>query len=226
MNHRQDKSNVISQEFSAEKIHPVLFDILLSQGWRHFGTYFYRYNVTLYNHEAVRVLPLRIDLNDFRMTKKQRRIERKNSCFTHEFTPTIITQELIDLFLLHREKFTENRPENLHDFFSEHPSTMPCKNETLIVKDREKIIAASFLDIGSESTSSIYAMYDPSYSSYSPGIFTILKEIEYSIKLEKRYYYHGYIYNCNSFYDYKKHFHALEYFDWNGEWLPFNETKV
>ena len=55
------------------------------------------------------------------------------------------------------------------------------------------------------------------------GIFTMLKEIEYAIAAGKRYYYHGYAYEGESFYDYKKKFNAVEYFDWAGNWLSLEK---
>ena len=34
------------------------------------------------------------------------------------------------------------------------------------------------------------------------------------------FYYHGYAYEGESFYDYKKRFSATEEFDWRGRWQP------
>ena len=52
----------------------------------------------------------------------------------------------------------------------------------------------------------------------------MIKEIEYAIENDKTFYYHGYAYEGESFYDYKKRFSGLEQFDWKDEWLPVHPT--
>ena len=82
----------------------------------------------------------------------------------------------------------------------------------------------SYFDIGGESVSGIYAMFEPKSAGRSLGIFTMLKEIEFARERGKEFYYLGYAYAGNSFYDYKKRFSGTEMFDWNGCWLPFQEA--
>jgi len=64
-------------------------------------------------------------------------------------------------------------------------------------------------------------MFDPDESNRRLGIFTMLKEIEYSIDAGKQFYYQGYAYEGSSFYDYKKQFSGTEAFDWMGNWREF-----
>ena len=51
----------------------------------------------------------------------------------------------------------------------------------------------------------------------------MLKEIQFAIETGKKFYYQGYSYEGNSFYDYKKRFRGSEAFDWTGNWAPLNE---
>src|SRR5438067_800516 len=69
----------INEEFYAESVTPAQTDFLLADGWRHFGTHFFRYNVGIYEDDIRRVIPLRIRLADYRPSKSQRRILRKNA---------------------------------------------------------------------------------------------------------------------------------------------------
>jgi len=73
----------------------------------------------------------------------------------------------------------------------------------LIHKINGKIIAIGILDIMPESVSSVYLYYDTDYSFLNIGVFTALKEIEYTLFLQKylsksiKYYVMGfYIYDC------------------------------
>ena len=58
----------------------------------------------------------------------------------------------------------------------------------------------------------------------SLGLYVLLRQIQYAREAEKTYLYHGYAYREPSFYDYKKNFYGLEYFDWKGSWLPYAKT--
>ncbi len=117
-------------------------------------------------------------------------------------------------------RFTENVPDSLRDFLSDHPATEPCRNVTIEVRREGELLAASFLDLGAESASSVYAMFDPKHSARSLGILTMLLEIEWARQLGKRRYYLGYAYTMPSVYDYKKAFGALESYDWSRGWVP------
>jgi arginine-tRNA-protein transferase len=68
-------------------------------------------------------------------------------------------------------------------------------------------------------------MFDPEFSSRSLGIFTMLNEIEFAIEKKKEFYYQGYSYEGESFYDYKKRFRGTECFDWNGKWKALVDGK-
>jgi len=75
---------------------------------------------------------------------------------------------------------------------------------------------------GERTLSGIYAMFDPEEAQRGLGIFTMLKEIEFAISNGKEFYYQGYAYEGESFYDYKKRFRGTECFDWRGGWEGFS----
>ena len=70
------------------------------------------------------------------------------------------------------------------------------------------------------SISGIYAIFDPAEPARALGIFTMLKELEFAAATGREFYYQGYSYEGESFYDYKKRFAGNQEFDWNGNWLP------
>ncbi len=202
---------------------PAELDQLLSDGWRHAGTHFYRYNFAIHQGQVTEVIPLRIELEGFSLSKSQRRLWRRNAGegFRVEVRPSFVDGEKSLLFEQHKAKFVDNVPDSLFDFLSEDPSTVPCEGGEVAVYDGKRLIAVSFFDIGTESLSTIYGMYDLDYGDRGLGIYTMLLELSHAQALGKRFYYHGYCYGCPSFYDYKKRFRALEAFDWDGKWIPF-----
>ncbi len=212
----------INEEFHADSMTPEQLDLLLADSWRHFGTHFFRYNLGVYNDEIRRVIPLRIRLADFEISKSQRRVLRKNEDLRIAIRPVVITGESENLFHLHKQRFDHGIPNSIYDFLSREPTTVPCDAREIAVYRDSTLVAVSYFDIGLTATSGIYAIFEPDESARRLGIFTMLKEIEYSIETGRDYYYQGYAYEGESFYDYKKRFSALERFDWDGNWLLFS----
>jgi len=211
----------VNEEFYAEGVSPTEIDTLLENGWRHFGTHFFRYSHGFYGLDIRRVIPLRIRLADFSLSKSQRRILKKNSELDSIVRPIEIKANAESLFDRHKTRFDHGVPDSIYDFLSRQPATVPCDAMECAVLDSEKLLAVSYFDVGEESTSGIYAMFEPAASSRGLGIFTMLKEIEFALQAGKKFYYQGYSYEGESFYDYKKRFRSTEGFDWKRRWEPF-----
>ncbi len=213
---------LINEEFYADSVTAEQIDLLLADGWRHFSEHFFRYNLGVYQDEIRRVMPLRIRLADFGFSKSQRRVLRKNSDLDVKIQPINITDEIYELFDRHKTRFKSGVPSSIYDFLSMDDG--PTKVFEVGVRHKGELLAASFFDVGENSVSSIYGIFEPEETSRSLGILTMLKEIEYAMESGKQYFYPGYAYEGESFYDYKMRFTALEYFDWKGNWLPFSST--
>ena len=216
-----DRLEIINEEFHADRVTPDAMDLLLADAWRHFGTHFTRYNFGICENEIRRVMPLRVRINDFKLSKSQRRVMRKNADLETEFRPIHLTDETHDLVERHKQRFTFGVPGSIYDFLSDAPSNKPTTAYEVRVMRRGTLLAASFFDVGITAVSSIYGIFDPEITTRSLGIFTMLKEIEFAATNGMTHYYPGYAYEGSSFYDYKKRFAALETFDWNGVWAPF-----
>ena len=217
-----DDFRFINEEFYTEKISPQQLDALLAQSWRHFGQHFFRYNLGFYENEIRFVIPLRIRLADFTLSKSQRRVLRKNEDLQVVIRPICITLETEILFERHKQRFNHGVPDSVYDFLDENAASVPCEAMECAVYRATELVAISFFDVGTKSISGIYACFAPEITERGLGIFTMLLEIDYAIKNEKTFYYQGYAYEGNSFYDYKKRFRALEQFEWNGYWKKFS----
>ena len=204
-------------------------DMLWRNGWRHFGTYFYRYSILPKHGRILNVLSLRIRLSKFKYSRSHKRIIAKNNDLRVEFKPAFVNKEVTELFEKHKKRFKENIPESIYVFVSRKPDIVPCEAESLCLYKDDKLVGISYFDLGEQSTSSIYQCYDPDLSKRSLGIFMILESIKRSIELKKDFYYPGYAYKEPSHYDYKKRFSATEYFNWDDKWLDLkdldNETE-
>jgi arginine-tRNA-protein transferase len=208
----------INEEFHCEHVRADQLDRLLADGWRHFGTHFFRYNFGYYDFDIRRVMPLRIRLSDFSLSKSQRRVLRDNSDVQIEIKPIRVTAETVDLFERHKQRFRFGVPDSIYDFLSDDPADVPCESFEVEARIDGHLVAVSYFDVADAAVSAIYAMFDPTLAKRSLGILTMLKEIEHARECGKEFYYQGYAYEGESFYDYKKRFRGTEWFDWRGTW--------
>lgn len=215
----------INEHQDLEQVSPERLDRLLADGWRHFGTSFYRYSLAINDEKIAHVLPLRIRIAGFTPSKSQRRIIKRNRDLEVEQNPTEINPEKVGLFNRHRGRFRHNVPDSILDFLSTSPGTVPCRNDEVCLRRNGLLLGVSFVDIGRQSASAVYAMFEPEESARSLGIQLILAGIDYARQLDLKYYYPGYAYREPSFYDYKKRFSGLEALDWCGGWYPCDNME-
>jgi leucyl-tRNA---protein transferase len=203
---------------------PALMDALWAQGWRHFGPEFFRYSHTLGEDGGLLTIqPLRMPLDGFTLSKSQRRLYRRNEDAEVRVVPAMVDEEREALFLRHRERFTFNIPDSLRTFM---PAVQPCACVSVEVRVAGRLAAVSYLDVGAEAVSSVYAMFAPEESARSLGTLTLLEEIRWAAAQGKRWLYPGYATREPSHYDYKKQLRGLEYLDWQKGWLPLAEGSA
>ena len=206
--------------FRSWHVRPERLDALWSAAWRRIGIEFHRYSISLHTTHAWRVLPIRIVVDRCRPSDSQRRTLRRNADLRVRIGPPVITPQRHDLFHRHKQRFRESPPESLLDFLGPAPGRMPCETVEVAAYENDRLVAASYLDVGIEAVSSIYAMFDPNLSRRRLGIATMLWEIEFARQRRARYYYPGYAFHEPSFMDYKKQFEGSEWYDWEQGWKP------
>ncbi|HHO56191.1 MAG TPA: hypothetical protein ENK21_07350, partial [Trueperaceae bacterium] len=69
MNYKIGQNTLLNQYFYEDKVPAFFMDILWAKGWRHFGSYFYRYSHLPKNEMIYSVLSLRINLAKFKTSK-------------------------------------------------------------------------------------------------------------------------------------------------------------
>ena len=198
-------------------------DHLWEKGWRHFGPYFYRYSHAPHDGQVCSVMPLRINLEKFKLSRSQKRILKRNADLEVRIRPAFVNSEVVDMFERHKERFVYNVPDTIYTFVSKRPSMIPCDCKSLCVYLNDKLIGISYLDVGREACSSVYQCFEPTESRRSLGVLMILYSLQYAREKDKTYYYPGYAYEESSHYDYKKKFAGLEHFDWKVGWRVYQK---
>jgi leucyl-tRNA---protein transferase len=171
-----------------------LMDQLWADGWRHFGSTFFRYSQTEGDGGEIQTIqPLRILLADFSPGKCQRRTLNRNADLVISIVPATVDDEREALFLKHRERFTTNVPESLRDFIpAEMPDRQPCNCLNVEVRLDGRLLVVSYLDVDVRPVSSVYAIFDPAEQHRGLGILTLLVEIRWARSQGKRWLYPGY----------------------------------
>lgn len=210
---------LIWDSVEAEAVPPEGMDLLWSQGWRHFGRQFFRYSVAEHAGKWQEIVPLRIDLEAYSPSKSQRRVLRRNADLSAVWAVAGLSEETTGMFQRHKARFRENVPETLGDFLGADPAAGPCCCLELQCRMEDRLVAVSYLDVGNTSVSSVYGIFEPADARRSPGIHTLLLELEWARQQGFRYHYPGYAMTGPSHYDYKKQFRGLEGLDWRtGDW--------
>ncbi len=211
---------LINEQGAAESVSRARMDELWAEGWRHFGSRFFRYSLMWQSEVWKRVLNLRVPLMEWEPSKSQRRTLRKNLDLEVEIAPALPGAEEETLFQIHKQRFKENVPDSLRDFLGDEPNGQPVPCVQVSVRRDKRLIAASFLDLGEQSCSSIYGIFDPEFSARRLGILTLLLEMKYAKRLGFKHYYLGYACLEASPYDYKKEIQPCEVWNWR-EWQFF-----
>ena len=216
-------ASFLHQDALLPQASPQMMDAAWSRGWRHFGEHFFRYSHSLAEDGSWQhILPLRLAVADFQPTARHRRILRRNADLTVEVAPALVDDAREALFLRHRQRFHSNIPDSLSQFLpSADPANLPCECREIRLLDQGQLLAVSYLDLGHEACSSLYALFEPAAARRSLGFCTLLHEIAFARHSGRRFLYPGYATAEPSHYDYKKSFPALQAYCWTtGQWLP------
>ncbi len=227
MNQTTFLDNVIDERHPMEVLAPSVFDDFLSKGWRLLGQSLVRHNFSVCRGEICHTVPLRIRLDDFEPSKSQRQLLRRNATLLSKRSPIRFSRQKFQLFDLHIQRLYERQPSSLASFLNPFSSQVPVQGQEWRVYFNKNLIACSFFHIGDRAFSGTYCIFDPAYSQFSLGTYTMLLELLLAKELGKKYYYHGYTYNVPSQFDYKLNFNALEAMNWeSGEWQPQERLPV
>jgi arginyl-tRNA--protein-N-Asp/Glu arginylyltransferase len=198
---------------------PEQIDEYLVQGWRHNSWFFYRNSC----RDCRRCLPIRLPVDTFNPSKSQRRVLKKNRATEFKmFEPLDFAVKHIGRSLLLFNSFLDIRydkvPRDLGEYFNEF-FVSPSKTLVSALFIDGELAGNGFLDLGKTSLSTIYFSFDPRFSSFSLGTFSIIKEIEWARKNGLKYYYLGYYIGEISSMKYKGAFRPFELLDFDtGIW--------
>ncbi len=185
---------------------------LLARGWRRFGWQIFRPACPSCREcRSIRVLA-----QEFEPNAGQRRVWRKNNGVRAELHPLFVVREIVDLYNRYQRFMHEHRGWELqsatvasfHDMFLSGPVDL---GRQWLYFDGDRLMGVAVMDeVPGVAVSLVYFFHDPDWRPSSPGVFSILNQIEYARVQGYRHAYLGYwIKDCGSM-NYKNRFLPYE----------------
>ena len=204
----------------AEKLN----DALSKQGFRRSQNVLYRPSCA----ECSACLSARIRVADFRPSRSQRKVLRRNTHLRREATSPWATEEQYALFRAYLDRrHADGGMADMDIFeFAAMIEETPIRSRVVeygMTEDGERRLAAVCLtDVLDDGLSMVYSFYDPALVEDSLGTYVILDHIRIAREAGLPYVYLGYWVPGSPKMDYKARFDALEVYS-GGAWRPLGD---
>jgi len=209
---------------------PESLDWYLGKGWYRMGATIFTTHFLYFKGRPYSAIWIRVDLKDFKFSKSQRKLMRRNAAlFNTSISPRIIDSERDELYKIYAEDFDGRLSPTISDSLEDYSGDTVFNTFEVSVREKvsNRLVAASYFDLGAETAASILGIYDPALKSFSLGYYTMLLEMEHCLAQGMRYYYPGYVVPGYHRFDYKLRLGESQYFDLKSDsWLSYDQETV
>jgi len=197
-----------------------LYSLLISKGFRRSGSFVYRPHCK--NCQAC--MPSRINVEQFKPSKNQRRCLKKNNDLTTHLVDARFKEEyflLYQCYLNNRHQDGSMSNPTREDFNS---FLLNDWKACIFIESRldGRLINVAVVDILPAGTSAVYTFFEPEQSKRSLGTFAVLQQIWLSQLYHLPHVYLGYWIDGHPKMDYKRNFSGLELFQ-QDQWQAFSD---
>jgi len=208
----------VSQNMRIDAIDDVDLEMLLSSGYRHFGEIFFRPMCGACRS----CIPIRIPVEQFSPSQAVRRLFNRNKHFTVTLEQPSPSEQTYELYKQHKKRF-KSQVFDSYDFYVKSFFGPPyfTFNRVLAVRDEGKTVALTHLDVTADAMSAVYCYFDERYSRFSPGTYSVYKEIEICKQLGIRWLYLGFYVPGNRHMDYKTRFKPNQLMRKDYKWIDY-----
>ncbi len=200
-----------NMRFVLPQADPFFMDLLLEQGFRHFGDNFFRPACP----DCQACVGIRVPISTFRANTSQRRCLKKNSDLVIDSGPVIVDDERLDLLNRFQIARWIDKDWGLIEYTAEQYmssfSWVGQVTQEVTVRNAEgTLVAVGIVDFAQTTASATYHYHDPLEARRGLGTWLLLKEIDLLQKMRLQYLYLG-LWNgeCKSL-DYKKRYQPFE----------------
>jgi leucyl-tRNA---protein transferase len=209
------------------RMQPSEYDGRLLDGWFKYGHYFQRPVC----EECHACLSMRVPVDEFTLTRTQRRTVAKNSDLTIRYsTPPLCDEERVELHNRYRmHQMMENNWQymgwDLDTYYNEFVDG-PVPMTEISIWSGDTLCAITLTDVSKEAVAGVTHYYAPELKSRSIGLFAMLQTFFLAQKLEKKWVYLGYYVANSPTMGYKIQFLPCELRDWDGNWFRVEKADL
>ncbi|MGB1698574.1 MAG: arginyltransferase [Nannocystaceae bacterium] len=146
--------------------------------------------------------PIRIDVTRFAPSKSQRRAFRRGLRHLEmTITPTSLTDEKVTLYNAHKSARNLMGTSDLIDAAGYNAFLVDSCVDSFEMQYRagDQLVAVAIVDRGERSLSAVYTYFDPAFEYLSPGVFSIMMQIDYARRRGLQYLYLGlFVEDCDA----------------------------
>ncbi len=210
------------ERFEPEILAPSELDERLARGWYRMGDGLITTDLLLWEGELRSTIWTRLDVRGHRFKRSLRKLMARNGRrFQVRVGELVIDDERERLYAGYLEKVGGERARSLVDIIGGDRGRALFDTREVSVWSQERLVAFSWYDVGERSVQSLVGVYDPAFSKYSLGLYTMLLEILQTAELGRHFHYAGYVLAEPSAMDYKLRVGDLQFFDpATSRWLP------
>ena len=185
----------------------LLCQELIERGFRRFGKIYFRPIC----EGCSECQSIKVDVKNFKFSKSQRRVLKKADHFTSIVQKPTLTKEHLALFekyhlFMHDKKGWNYNETSADHYYSSFVDGHGEFGYEVLYFDEGKLIGVDLIDILKDGVSSIYFYYDPDYSKYGLGKFSLYNQIKFAQNSNRDWVYLGYyVEECPSL-SYKAHY--------------------
>jgi arginine-tRNA-protein transferase len=203
-----------------------LNDSLSKQGFRRSQNVLYRPSCA----ECSACYSARIKVSDFRMSRNQKRVMKKNTALKREATSPWATEEQYSLFRTYLDsRHADGGMADMDIFeFAAMIEETPIRSRVVEYATRDAegktLRAVCLTDVLDDGLSMVYSFYDPDMAPASLGTYVILDHIDIARDAGLPYVYLGYWVPGSAKMGYKANFSGVEVYS-SGEWKALDDPE-
>ncbi|MCA0870323.1 arginyltransferase [Seohaeicola saemankumensis] len=195
---------------------------LSQQGFRRSQNVLYRPSCA----DCSACLSARINISNFKPSKTQKRVLRRNAAMNRRATSPWATEDQYALFRSYLDaRHADGGMADMDVFeFAAMVEETPIRSRVIEYTDDEALIAVSLTDVLDDGLSMVYSFYAPDRPQASLGTWMILDHIEIARQAGLPYVYLGYWVPGSAKMGYKARFSGLEVYV-GGTWRPMTDPQ-
>lgn len=219
-----DGKEALCEEFLVQEVDEDLFSLLIENGYRHFGRFFFRPCCT----PCHACIPIRIPALGYSFPRSARKLFSRNADLTVDVVLPEASLAAFALYSRHKQRFagtptSDGEPDYkrfVESFFHPFPFSF-----VLRIRDGEKLVCMSHFDLTSRVLSNVYCYYDLDYLSRSLGRYAIYKLIEFAGQRGVPYVYLGFYLHGHPHMSYKRAIRPSQVLLTEGAWTEFVDAR-